>query len=144
MSTIRLIAVLATVAVAGCTGDRMIDPFADFKWTGFGVSGDRDKDKTQQQQPVNMAGRWMLSSPNRGQCGMNFSGAAQATEGTIAPEGGCPGKFFTSRRWALENGNVIIRDHNGEQLAQLQPAVSGGRWFEGQAATGERVMLARQ
>jgi hypothetical protein len=141
-TTIRTVALLATVAVVGCTGDRMIDPFADFKWTGFGASGDRDRNKAQ-LEPVNMAGRWMLSSPNRGQCGMNFSGGAKATEGAIAPEGGCPGKFFTSRRWTFENGNIIIRDHNGEQLAELQPAVSGGRWFEGQATTGERVMLTR-
>ena len=24
-------------------------------------------------------------------------------EGTIAPEGGCPGKFFTSRKWIYEH-----------------------------------------
>jgi hypothetical protein len=141
-TTLRIFVLLAGLAAAGCTGDRMLDPFADFKWSGFGIGGDRDRDRTQ-QPPPNMAGRWLLSSPNRGQCGMNFSGGAKATEGTIAPEGGCPGRFYTSRRWTLENGNVIIRDHNGEQLAQLQPAMSGGGWFEGQASTGERVMLSR-
>jgi hypothetical protein len=85
----------------------------------------------------------MLSSANRGQCGMNFTGAPKATEGTIAPEGGCPGSFFTSRKWTFEDGNIVIRDHNGEPLAQLSPAGSG-RFFEGQATSGERVMLARE
>ena len=69
-----------------------------------------------------MAGRWVLASPGAGHCGMNFAGAAGAREGTIAPEGGCPGRFFTSRRWALEQNAVIIRNHAGEMLAQLNVA----------------------
>jgi hypothetical protein len=140
INILRALALLAAVAVAGCAGDRMNDPFAGFKWPSF--SGDKDREKAQ-QPPVSMAGRWLLTSPNRGQCGMNFSGDPQATEGTIAPEGGCPGRFFTSRKWTFEDGNVIIRDHNGEQLAQLSPAGSG-RFFEGPATSGERIMLARQ
>ena len=70
-----------------------------------------------------------------------------ALEGTIAPEGGCPGSFYTSRKWTLEGNDVIIHDHNGQQLAKLSPsATSGGGqvWFEGQAVSGERIMLARQ
>src|SRR5262249_1566484 len=132
MRTIQnaLRAVAMVVVMSGCSGDR-VDPFAPFKWP----SSERDKERP--QQALNMSGRWVLTSPNRGQCGMNFSGAPKATEGTIAPEGGCPGSFFTSRRWALEEGNVVIRDHNGAQLAQLAPASAGGMWFEGQAATGE-------
>jgi hypothetical protein len=126
--------------VSGCSNDGKMEAFADFKWP----SGDKDKDKDKAQPVVSMAGRWLLSSTNRGQCGMNFTGALKATEGTIAPEGGCPGNFFTSRKWTLEDGNVIIRDHTGAQLAQLSPATQGGKWFEGQAATGERIMLARQ
>lgn len=70
------------------------------------------------------------------------TGGVKATEGTIAPEGGCPGNFYTSRKWALEQGNVIIRDHNNETLAQLT-ASGTGWWFEGKAATGEPIMLAR-
>ena len=122
---------LMILPVAGCTGDR----FTDWEWPG--------SVKEKPPQPaVNMAGRWMLTSPNRGQCGMNFSGAMKATEGAIAPEGGCPGSFYTSRKWTLEEGNVIIRDHNGVQLAQLSPTGTG-MWFEGQASSGERIMLAR-
>ena len=40
-------------------------------------------------------------------------------QGTIAPEGGCPGSFFTSRKWTFEHGALIIRDHKGESLAEL-------------------------
>jgi len=111
-----------------------------------GCAGDRFDEKKEKLSAINMAGRWMLTSPNRGQCGMNFSGAPKATEGTIRPEGGCPGNFFTSRTWALVEGTIVIKDHNGEQLVHLSPSNTSGAsiWFEGQAATGERVMLARQ
>ena len=64
---------------------------------------------------------------------MNFGSAPGADQGTIAPEGGCPGKFFTSRKWAFEHGALIIRDHKGEALAQL--SFSGGR-FAGQVSGG--------
>lgn len=53
---------------------------------------------------ADMAGRWVLGSPGAGQCSMTFSGAPGAVEGTVAPEGGCPGKFFTSRRWLFDQG----------------------------------------
>ena len=60
---------------------------------------------------------------------MTFGAAAPAaSEGTIAPEGGCPGKFFTSRKWTFDQGGLTIRDHNGQPLAQLSDA---GRRFEG-------------
>ena len=135
--SIRAAAILLVIMmVGGCAGDR----FADWQWPG--TSKEKEKGP---QQIVSMAGRWMLTSPNRGQCGMNFTGAPKATEGSIAPEGGCPGSFYTSRKWTFEEGNVIIRDHNGEQLAQLTASGTGGAmWWEGQATSGERVMLARQ
>ena len=129
-----MLALLTVISAGGCAGDRL----EDWGMPGFG--------KEKQKPPpvaINMAGRWMLSSPNRGQCGMTFSGAPKATEGSIAPEGGCPGNFFTSRRWTLEEGNIIIRDHNGEKLAQLAPAGTGS-WFEGKSTSGEQVMLAKQ
>src|SRR3974377_561407 len=55
-----------------------------------------------------MAGRWMLSSPAGGACGMRFTGPPGAVDGTIAPEGGCPGNFFTSRRWAFDQNALVI------------------------------------
>lgn len=91
--------------------------------------------------PVAMAGRWMLASPGRGQCNMNFRSAApDASEGTIAPEGGCPGKFFTSRRWAYDSTGLSIRDHNSEPLAQLS---ADGSRFDGKSTAGEPVTLTR-
>lgn len=90
---------------------------------------------------VNMAGRWVLATPGAGYCGMNFAATPGANEGTIAPEGGCPGKFFTSRQWALEHNAIIIRNHTGEMLAQLNVAEPSR--LEGQSATGEQVSLTR-
>ena len=87
-----------------------------------------------------MGGRWTLISPGRGQCGMNFGYTQNATEGTIAPEGGCPGKFFTSRKWTSDTSGLVIRDHNSEPLAQL--SFKDGR-FEGQSSTGEPITLSR-
>jgi len=89
-----------------------------------------------------MNGRWMLSSAAGGQCGMNFSSAPDAAEGAIRPEGGCPGNFFTSRKWAFENGALVIRNHNNEPLGQLTMAAPGR--FDGQAAGGQQqVSLVR-
>jgi Protease inhibitor Inh len=87
-----------------------------------------------------MAGRWMLSAPNAPSCGMNFGGAPGAQQGTVAPEGGCPGKFFTSRHWTLEQGSLTINDHDNQPLARL--SFAGGR-FEGQATAGMAVTLSR-
>ena len=72
---------------------------------------------------------------------MNFGGAPGAAEGTIAPEGGCPGNFFTSRRWAFDQGALVIRNHTGEALARLAFAPPGR--FEGQGANGETISLTR-
>jgi len=91
--------------------------------------------------PVNMAGRWTLTSPGGGGCAMNFGAVPGAAEGTIAPEGGCPGNFFTSRKWVFEDNGLVIRDHTGQPLARLALG-SAGR-FDGQAATGKPVALAR-
>jgi hypothetical protein len=90
--------------------------------------------------PTAMAGRWRFSSSGR-QCNMNFGAAnAQAPEGTIAPEGGCPGKFYMSRKWTYDQTGLTMRDHNGQPLAQLNG--SGGQ-FEGKATAGEPATLSR-
>ena len=72
---------------------------------------------------------------------MNFGSAPGAAEGTIAPEGGCPGNFFTSRKWVFEDAGLLIRDHTGQPLAQLAFAPPGR--FDGQATTGQAVSLGR-
>ena len=88
---------------------------------------------------IDMAGRWLLSTANAPTCGMSFT-QPSPEGGNIAPEGGCPGNFFTSRHWAFEGGDLVIRDHNSEPLAQLQFA--GGR-FTGKSTAGLTVTLAR-
>jgi hypothetical protein len=94
-----------------------------------------------QSPSLNMAGRWLLSSPSRGQCHVNLGAASPgAGEGTVAPEGGCPGKFFTSRKWSFEQGSLVIRDHTGQPLAQLSDV--DGR-FDGKATSGEPVTQTR-
>ena len=91
--------------------------------------------------PVSLAGRWQLSSPSRGQCNMTFGASGPtAADGTIAPEGGCPGKFYMSRKWTYDQAGLTLRDHNGQPLAQL--AGEGGN-FQGKATSGEPVALMR-
>jgi hypothetical protein len=91
--------------------------------------------------PVSLAGRWQLSSPSRGQCNMTFGASSPAAaDGTIAPEGGCPGKFYMSRKWTYDQTGLTLRDHNGQPLAQL--AGEGGN-FQGKATSGEPVALMR-
>lgn len=88
-----------------------------------------------------MIGRWMLSSPGAGSCVMNFGGAAGTAEGTIAPEGGCPGSFFTSRKWTFERDSLVIKNHNSETLAQLKLGDAGR--YVGQSTAGQPVTLSR-
>jgi len=91
--------------------------------------------------PAAMAGRWLFSSPSRGQCNMTFGASSPAAaDGTIAPEGGCPGKFYMSRKWTYDQTGLTLRDHNGQPLAQL--AGEGGN-FQGKATSGEPVALMR-
>lgn len=122
---------LAAVALTSCGG-------------GGGLTSPESAPPVSPSPPVaavNMSGRWMLSSPGRGQCYMNFGAIPSGSgEGTIAPEGGCPGKFFTSRKWVFQPDGLVMRDHTGRPLAQLSDV--GGR-FEGKASSGEVVTLTR-
>ena len=68
---------------------------------------------------VDMTGRWIFAAPNAPSCGMNFAGAPGAHEGTVTPEGGCPGKFFTSDHWMLDQNTLMINDHENQPLAHL-------------------------
>lgn len=87
--------------------------------------------------PGDLAGRWMLSMPQMPACGLNLSGGLQ---GRIAPEGGCPGRFFTSRRYSLDNGTMTILDGENLPLGRLTARDDG---FTGRAETGETVTLTR-
>jgi len=122
---ILLLAAMLALALAGCAGDQAV--------TGTTVVRPG-------APPEPMAGRWVLAS-GPSQCAMNFGGAAEAPEGTIAPEGGCPGNFYTSRKWTFQEGALLIRDHTGAQLAEV--ALAGPGRFEGKAANGAPITLAR-
>ena len=89
--------------------------------------------------PVDLAGKWRLSVAGGSACTVTFGGSTGASDGSIAPAGGCPGSFFTSRKWSYENDKLVIRNHKGEVLTQL--SFANGH-FEGQAAAGA-VTLAR-
>ena len=91
--------------------------------------------------PLNLAGRWTLSSTGTGSCAMTFGANPNATEGTIAPAGGCPFNFYTSRKWSYAETGLTIRDHNAQTLAQLEPA--GPNRFEGKTSSGQDVALSR-
>jgi hypothetical protein len=91
--------------------------------------------------PVNLGGRWTLSSSAGGSCAFTLTAAADATEGTIAPAGGCPLKFFTSRKWTYEDTGLVLRDHNGQSLGQL--AQTAPNRFEGTATSGQTITMSR-
>jgi len=81
-----------------------------------------------------------MSVAGGGGCVMTLGDTAGAAEGSVAPAGGCPGNFFTSRKWTFEHDRLIIRNHKGEVLAEL--SFADGR-FEGQATNGAGVSLTR-
>jgi Protease inhibitor Inh len=93
-----------------------------------------------QPPPIPLTGRWRLVAAGGGACFMNFTQVTGTGQGTIAPEGGCPGNFFTSRKWTFEHGALIIRDHKSDVLAEL--SLAGGR-FEGHQTGGAALSLSR-
>jgi hypothetical protein len=91
--------------------------------------------------PVDLAGKWKFSVAGGGACVMTFGNdPAAAADGTVAPAGGCPGNFFTSRKWTFEHDMLIIRNHKGEVLVEL--SFADGR-FAGQAVNGSALTLSR-
>jgi hypothetical protein len=131
-------ALLLFIASAACGSDRFLGSIS----TAPGVPGGRaaivpaaGADRTE------MAGAWMLSSFAGGSCLMNVAGAPGAGEGTIAPDGGCPGDFFTSRKWTFERDALVIHNHAGELVARLS-GVTPVR-FDGQSVSGEPISLSR-
>ena len=45
--------------------------------------------------------------------------AGRAHWAPSTPDGGCPGNFYTSRQWAMEQNALVIRDNKNQPLAQL-------------------------
>lgn len=91
-------------------------------------------------ESLEMNGRWKLTAPNAPSCGMLFESLPQPNQGTIKPEGGCPGQFFTSRHWTLTGGQLTISDHNQSPLARLK--LSDG-YFSGKSVSGMPMTLSR-
>jgi hypothetical protein len=92
-------------------------------------------------QPVasqDMTGRWTFSAVSGASCAMNFT--SQGAEGSIKPEGGCPGELYKSRQFIFDASGLVIRDHTAAPLAQLRSA--GSNRFEGQAGA-QAVSLSR-
>jgi protease inhibitor Inh len=125
--------ILACAALAACASER-------FGQTGPEATTGSAAQAPAQPPPPDMTGRWTLSA-GRGQCGMSFNARPGVSEGTVAPEGGCPGEFFTSRKWTLDRSNLVIRNHKDEPLAQL--SVADPRSFQGKSNNGETITLSR-
>lgn len=142
-ASIALVAMAATIPLAGCSLDRFgADDNTPTGASASAASGDlAPVIMPRGGPPIEMTGRWVLASTGSGSCGMIFNSTMGAREGTVAPEGGCPGKFFMSRKWAFEQNSLIIRNHNGEPLAQLSSAEPGR--LEGRATNGDPVSLTR-
>jgi Protease inhibitor Inh len=126
-----VIAMVAIAAAAGCANHDAPPPE---------VAAAPAPPPPPQPPPIDVAGRWRLSAAGGGACFMTFAHNPGAPQGTIAPEGGCPGNFFTSRKWTFEHGALIIRDHKSDVLAELPFA--GGR-FEGRQTGGGALTLSR-
>ena len=98
-----LAVILWCVLLAGCTGsERLAGESAapSAPPDGAGAAGIAP--------PFSLAGRWTLSSAGTGSCAMTFGAGQDLTEGTIAPAGGCPFNFFTSRKWTYSAAGLTI------------------------------------
>jgi hypothetical protein len=71
---------------------------------------------------------------------MNFAGSPGALAGTIAPEGGCPERFYLSRRWAIGESGLAI---SGEDNTVLGTLTFSGDQFSGTSAGGAPIKLTR-
>jgi protease inhibitor Inh len=126
-------ALLAIAALGGCAGSRSEPPPEV-------ATAPPPPPPLITPPPIDLTGRWRLTAGGSGGCFMNFGQTPGAAQGTIAPEGGCPGTFFTSRKWTFEHGALIIRDHKSEVLGEL--SFAGGR-FEGHQTGGGALSLSR-
>jgi hypothetical protein len=130
-AAVMALALAAVIGAGGCAGHNEPPPE---------VAAAPPPPPPPQPPPISLNGRWRFAAAGGGACFMNFGQTGGAAQGTIAPEGGCPGSFFTSRKWTFEHGALTIRDHKSEVLAELPFA--GGR-FEGHQAGGGVLSLTR-
>jgi Protease inhibitor Inh len=147
MSVARVAALaLMLVAPAGCITDRSdhvvapLPPAPTGSVAGTPLPPPNPARAHEPAPNVAIAGRWTLAT-DTGACGMKFGSTSDAHQGPIAPEGGCPGRFYTSRKWTLEQGTLVIRDHRDKPLAQL--AQSSPVRFDGKTTDGLPLSLSR-
>ena len=106
-----------------------------------GCAGERTSlEATPTQKDLTIPGRWILSTANAPTCGLEFGGAASGRTGSISPDGGCPGKFYLSRRWSMDDGAITITDEQDQPLAYFR--LVGDR-YEGQTTSGTPMILSR-
>jgi hypothetical protein len=138
-----LLAMLVALAVGGCSYERLTGLMGSSSETpqegAPGAPAAPADAPALSTPPFDMAGKWTLASPGAGSCVMTFGGNAGASEGTIAPAGGCPFSFFTSRKWTYEEKGLVVRDHTGQQLATL--TAIDRRAFEGRTAANQTITL---
>jgi hypothetical protein len=120
-------AALTAIVLAGCAG-------------GSGTSSFLSDRPPPGAADLTMVGRWLLTAPNAPACGLNFTAKPGATEGSVTPEGGCPERFFTSRRWRLAQGALTITDDETTPLGQFSFT---GDAFEGKSPNGTPLTLTR-
>src|SRR4029078_718608 len=68
------------------------------------------------QKDLTIPGRWILSTANAPLGGLECGGAASARAGSVSPDGGCPEKFYMSRRWSMDGGAITITDAENQPL----------------------------
>src|SRR5277367_2629572 len=112
-AAILLILIPVLVGLSGCTGTQRLGGGPDQ------TAAPPPAPPPPSPPPVDVAGKWRLSVAGSSSCVMTFGGSTGASDGSIAPAGGCPGSFFTSRKWSYEHNNLVIRNHKGEVLVEL-------------------------
>ncbi len=135
----RALALLAGLLLAGCSSNSLGS--GNFISSLSGQPAAAPAPAPPPSPPADMAGRWRFVSTNGEACGMTFTAPVGAAQGAVAPEGGCPGNFFTSRHWVFEQGSLALLDHNRKPLVQLKQSPVGR--FEGETANREFVWLER-
>jgi hypothetical protein len=114
--------ILVFLALMGCAGERV--PF----------------ESTQMQKELTIPGRWILSTANAPTCGLEFGGAASDRVGSVSPDGGCPEKLYTSRRWSMDERAITIINAENQPLAHFR--LVGDR-YEGRSMNGTPMILSR-
>ena len=114
--------ILVVLTLTGCAGERV------------------SLESTPTQKDLTIPGRWILSTANAPTCGLEFGGAAGGRAGSVSPDGGCPERFYTSRRWSMDDGAMTITDAENQLLARFRLV---GDHYEGQSSSGTSMTLSR-